>query len=268
MQLPLGLGYFEQVELYRDKESWRRGLAGGWDATGRAGLHEAVLVVVAFLIYFLVRGAVSDRVDLAFDNARALIDFERRTWLYHEASMQSWVIDHYAIVRTLNAIYFWGHMPIIVVMAAWLWWRHRHEYVLARNAFLASGAIAVVMYWLVPVAPPRLLPETGLVDTLALYDQASYNAQETKAFVNQYAALPSLHFGWAGLLGGIVARVGNHRLFLMLGVAWPAAMFLSIVMTGNHFIVDAVAGAVVCLAGLGVAIFLDRRGPDVFHRRG
>lgn len=245
-----------------------RRLVGIWDRTGKAGLHEAALVVVAFLIYFLVRGAVIDRADLAFENARRLIDIERSAGLYREATLQSWVIDHYWLVRALNIVYFWGHMPLIIVAAAWLWIGHRSQYVITRNAFLISGAIGVVVYWLVPLAPPRLLPETGLVDTLALYDQASYNAQETRAFVNPYAALPSLHFGWAMLLGGVVAWVAPRREFVVFGIAWPVAMLASIVMTGNHFIADAIAGALVCLVGLAIAQYADRRWPHIFRRLG
>ena len=89
---------------------------------------------------------------------------------------------------------------------------------------------------------------------MAVFDRLSYQAQETQAFVNPYAAVPSLHFGWSMLLGGVVAWVGRSRASLVaLGIVWPLAMFFAVVMTGNHFILDAVAGAVVSVAGLGIA---------------
>jgi hypothetical protein len=157
-------------------------------------------------------------------------------------------------------------MPVVVVLAIWLWFRDRHDYVITRNAFLASGAIGVAIYWLWPLAPPRLIEETGLLDTMALFDRAGYNAQETSAFVNPYAAMPSLHFGWSLLLGLTVGWVGRRWWHWSLGVAWPLAMFFAVVMTGNHFILDAVAGAAVSFAGLGIAIVLDRRWPGVFAR--
>lgn len=247
-------------------ERARRAIARSWDVTGRAGLHEIVIVATSFFIYFFVRGAVVDRADLAFANARHLVEFERAARMYHEATMQSWVLDRYWLIRALNFVYFWGHMPLVVGLAVWLWVRHRYEYVLTRNAFLASGAIGLVIYWLWPVAPPRLMPETGLLDTMALYDRVSYSAQETSAFVNPYAAMPSLHFGWSLLLGMVVGWVGRKPFFWAFGVAWPAAMLLSIVMTGNHFIIDAVGGAVVSFGGLWIALELDRRWPRVFTR--
>jgi hypothetical protein len=180
--------------------------------------------------------------------------------------MQSWLIDHSWAVRLFNQIYFWGHMPLVLVIAVWLWVRHRHNYILARNAFLASGAIGIVIYWAVPVAPPRLMPELGIVDTMAVYDRLGYNAQQTKAFVNPYAALPSLHFGWSLLLAAVAGWVGGTRWHWAFGGVWAVAMFVAVVLTGNHFILDAVAGAAVSFLGLLIALLLDRRWPAVFAR--
>lgn len=249
--------------------SLRRHALRAWRISHRVGLHEAVVVVCAFLIYFLVRGMVVDRASLAYGNARDVIDFERDLGLYHELTIQSWILGHYALVRAVNAIYFWGHMPLVIAFAVWLFVRHRHTYGLVRNAFLASGAIAVVIYALYPVAPPRLLPGEGFIDTIAVHDQLSYNAQETGAFVNPFAAVPSLHFGWSLLLGLAVAVEARHWLLRAAGIAWPVVMFFSVVMTGNHFIVDAVAGGIVSFAGLGVAWLLSlwlRRDPPIARR--
>ena len=161
----------------------------------------------------------------------------------------------------MNWVYFWGHMPLVILLAVWLYIWHRRAYRLTRNAFLASGAIAVVIYGLYPVAPPRLIPFAGFIDTMAAFDRVGYNAQEAEAWVNEYAAVPSLHFGWSMLLGVVVAVVGKHPLAWAFGAIWPAAMFFSVVLTGNHFIVDAVAGAVVSFAGLGVAFAIERWWP-------
>ena len=237
-----------------------------WQMTGRLGLHEIVVVVVAFLIYFIIRGAVVDRADEAIARARDLISLQRALHLDWEVEMQSWILGHYWFIKCMNWLYFWGHMPVVIVFAFYLYARHRREYYLTRNAFLASGAIAVLIYWLLPVAPPRLLPDAGLIDTMAVYDRVGYNAQEARAFVNQYAAVPSLHFGWSLLLGLVVARVGRHPLTWCLGVAWPIAMFFAIIMTGNHFVLDAVAGGIVSFAGLGIAFAIERARPRLRAR--
>ncbi len=225
------------------------------------GIEEIGVVVAAFLVYFLIRGAVVDREAEAMASARDLVRLQEWMRLDWELTMQSWILDHYWLIKVMNWVYFWGHMPLVVIFAVYLYVRHRHEYYLARNAFLASGAIAVVIYWAYPVAPPRLLAESGLIDTMAVYDRVSYNAQEASAFVNPYAAVPSLHFGWSLLLAVVVARVGNHPVSWAIGIAWPVAMFFAVVMTGNHFVLDAVAGAAVSFAGLWIAVVWGR------HRR-
>ncbi|WP_322797150.1 phosphatase PAP2 family protein [Tepidiforma sp.] len=238
-----------------------------WRATERLGLHEVVVVVVAFLIYFTIRGLVVDRAGEAMVRAFNLIELEQQLHIYWELRMQSWVLDSYLLIRALNAIYFWGHMPLVALLGVWLFLFHRRAYYRTRNAFLASGAIGVVIYWLFPVAPPRLVPFSGFIDTMAAFDRFGYNAQETQAFVNPFAAVPSLHFGWSLLLGAVVAWVGRHPLAVAFGIAWPIAMFFSVIMTGNHFILDAVFGAMVSFAGLGVALLAERLWRAALARR-
>ena len=232
--------------------------ARSWRVLARMGLQEGVAVVGAFLVYFAIRGAVVDRADEAMARGLKIIDWEKDWGIYHELWMQALILDQYWLIKVVNWVYFWGHMPLIVIVAVWLYSKHRETYRLARNSFLASGAIGLVGYWLFPVAPPRLIEGAGFVDTMALYDRVGYNAQETAAFVNQFAAVPSLHFGWSLLLGFLIGRTGKSALWWVLGAVWPVAMFFSVVMSGNHFIFDAIAGGAVSFAGLGVALWMER----------
>ena len=237
-----------------------------WRFTRRTGIQEAVVVVIAFLVYFFIRGAVVDRAGEALSNGLDLIALERALGMYWEIEWQSWIINEYWAVRVMNWIYFWGHMPLVIVLAIYLWVWHRSTYGLVRTAFLASGAIGVVIYALYPVAPPRLIPFVGYVDTMAVLDRVGYQAQEAQAFVNPYAAVPSLHFGWSMLLGGAVAWVGRRHVSLVVfGVLWPVLMLFSVVMTANHFIVDAAAGAIVSLAGLAIAEAMRRAQPEALR---
>ncbi len=245
---------------------WRARVERAWTLADRAGLHEIVLVVSAFLVYFYIRGVVVGREGEAIARALDIIRLERHLGFYWELKMQSWILDHFWAIKVVNWVYFYGHMPLVILSAFWLYIWHRRAYKLSRNAFLASGAIGVVMYALWPVAPPRLIADAGFLDTMAVYDRVGYNAQETKAFVNPYAALPSLHFGWSLLLGVVVYRVTEYRTLKVFAVLWPVAMFFGIVMTANHFIVDAVAGAVVSFAGFGVALALERWRPALVAR--
>jgi len=254
-------------------------------------LLEAAIVAVAFLLYFGVRGAVIDRPEAAYRHALDVIDVQRSLGFFWEDNLNNWVKDKLFVSQAMNLVYFYLHFPLIIVFGIWLYYFRREKYTLTRDAFLASGAIALVVYWLYPVAPPRELPElaaqfdpnapayvSGFLDTLQVHLGYAYDTQSTRAFVNPYAAMPSLHFGWDLLLGlGIIwafwptkaskatapPRPSKFRWFLVLalmGIALPVLQVFSITMTANHFLLDAAAGGVVALAGIGVAIVLQRWG--------
>lgn len=238
---------------------------------------------MGFLLYFAVRGAVIDRPEIAYGNALDLILLQRRLGIFWEDDIQSWVADKLFIVQSANIIYFWLHFPLIIVFGIWLYSFRRSKYTLMRDAFLASGAIALVIYWLYPMAPPRELPGlaarfdpdapayvTSFVDTMKTYLGYAYDTQSTRAFVNPYAAMPSLHFGWDLLLGiGILwAFWGQRWLWIAgpIGVALPTMQVFAITITGNHFFLDAAAGAAVSLAGFPVALALRRWGYPALGR--
>ena len=190
---------------------------------GRRDLMEALLVGVAFLLYFAVRGSVVDRPETAYFHALDVIDIQRKLGIFWEDDMNNWIKDRHFLAQTANIVYFWLHFPLIIAFGIYLYYAQRHKYTLMRDAFLTSGASALIVYWLYPVAPPRALPELarlydgggpeyirGFFDTMQEYLGYGYQAQSTKAFVNPYAAMPSLHFGWDLLLGvGIVWRPGG-----------------------------------------------------------
>ena len=223
--------------------------------------REISLVACGLLVYFLFRGNVTDRAAEATRNATAVIDAQQALGMFWEPHLQAWVLESAIHVRLWNWVYFWAHAPAIVVVGLWLLWRHPRTYVLIRNAFLVSAVIALVCYRLYPVAPPRLVQGYGFVDTMQLYSNVSYQAQSLQPFVNPYAAMPSLHFGWSFLLGvGIWLALRDGR-GLALGVALTALMGLAIVLTANHYILDGVAGFAVAAAGLLVALWWDRGRP-------
>ena len=167
----------------------------------REFLRELGLVGAAALLYFLVRGAVQDRAAEAFARARALLELEQTLGLAWELAVHEAALSANLIVDLANAVYFWGHMPLLIVLALWLWFRDRATWRWLRAALLVSSLLGIVCYVVWPTAPPRLMPELGYIDTLASRAAASYQAQEVGPFVNPYAALPSLHVGWALLAG-------------------------------------------------------------------
>jgi hypothetical protein len=241
----------------------------------RRDLIEAVLIASAFLAYFGVRGAVVDQPEAAYRHALSIIDIQRSLGFFWEDSMNRWVENKEFIAQVMNLSYFYLHFPLIIVFGIWVYYFRREKYTLQRDAFLLSGAIALVIYWLYPVAPPRDLPELaarfdpnapvyvhGFVDTLQKYLGYAYDSESTRAFVNPYAAMPSLHFGWDLLLGLAIiwSFWGQRWLWIMapIGISLPVLQVFSITLTANHFFLDAAAGGVVALSGLGLALAVQR----------
>jgi membrane-associated phospholipid phosphatase len=224
-------------------------------------VREIGLVAAGLLIYFLIRGNVTERAADATRNAAAIIDVQKALGIFWEPQMQAWILNSAFQIRFWNWVYFWAHAPAIVIVGLWLLWRHWNTYVLIRNAFLVSAVLGLICYYLFPVAPPRLMPGYGFVDTMLLYSTTSYQAQSLKPFVNPYAAMPSLHFGWAFLLGVGVYWVLRDVRGLAIGVLLTLSMGFAIVLTANHYILDAVAGFAVAMIGLLVAVWWDRRRP-------
>ena len=226
----------------------------------RDGL-ELALVALAFLLYFIVRASVIDRPDLAIENALRIVDAERALGIYAERAWQEAVLEDTTIVRSFNFVYFWLDFPLIAAVGLLLYFRRRRQYTFTRDAMLFSGALALVAYAFFPVAPPRLVPDSGMVDTLQALDNLSYQAQSTEFFVNPYAAMPSLHVGWAFLVSiGVVMAFPGNRVVLVLAVLHPVAQWASTVFTGNHYFLDGAGGLVVIAFGLAGATFMQRRG--------
>lgn len=225
-------------------------------------VYEIALVAVAFLLYFIVRASVVQRDEEAQRNAVDIIDLQRTLGFFWEQDLNAAILDYGVLIQLFDAIYFWMDFPLIVAIGLWLYFfGHRHQYTIARDALLASGAIALVVYHLYPVAPPRLLPpEFGFVDTLNEFNHLAYQAQSTEFFVNPYAALPSLHIGWAVLVGGVLFWTTRNWLIRALAVFLPIGQFAAILFTANHYIIDAMAGVVVALMGLLIAMALQRWG--------
>ena len=222
---------------------------------------ELALVGLAFLLYFVVRANVIDRPDLAIENAMRIVDLERTLGIYAEQAWQQAILDDRAIVRFFNFVYFWLDFPLIAGLGLLLYFRRRWYYTFTRDAILASGALALISYAFFPVAPPRLLPDAGFIDTLQALDNLSYQAQSTEFFVNPYAAMPSLHVGWAFLVAlGVARAFPGNRVVLVLAVAHPVAQWSSTVFTGNHYFLDGAGGIVVAAMGLAAAVLMQRWG--------
>lgn len=227
-------------------------------------LGQFGLVLLGVLVYFGVRGLTRAEPSTAVRHAQHLVNVERSLGLEHEAGVQHVVVRHGWLTDLANWIYIWGHWPVIAVVLIWLAMRHRVVYLRLRNAMVASGAVGCVVFATYPVAPPRLM-SLGLIDTVTQRSSA-YRVLQPPAFVNQYAALPSLHVGWDLLVGLAVASAASTAVVRWLGRLMPVLMALAVVATANHYIVDGIVGAVLALGGLALALRLEhqREKPQPF----
>ncbi len=217
---------------------------------------ELLFIVPAYTAYQFVRGAVHGKADDAYDNASRLIHIEQRLRIFHEAYLQQLILPKAWVVDFFNYLYIWGHLPIIIAVAVWLYTYHRPNYALFRNAFLISGLIALIGFSTVPLAPPRYMPAFGFTDTI-IHAQSYYAFQNPK-IVNQYAAMPSLHFGWDLLVAIAIGYNTSKRWIRVVAVFMPIIMLGGIVLTANHYFLDAAAGALVSMMGLAFAYGLRR----------
>ena len=211
-------------------------------AAARRALRELALVAALFLAYKLGRLLVEGHVAEAMSNAAAIWDFERTLHVPDEAALQSWLLGHEFWVRAANCFYAYVHFPATAFTLIWMYVRRPEIYLWMRRTLATLTAFALVVHSLYPLAPPRMLNIAGLVDTGRLLGPSVYGSPSSDTLSNQYAAMPSLHFGWAIVVGlaWAAAMSGRAR---WLWLAHPALTLLVIVVTGNHYWVDAVAAA-------------------------
>lgn len=218
----------------------------------RNAAAQLAVVVGAFAAYEVARHAMEPNWGQAFANARRIESVERVLGLAWEQSLQRAFLAIPDLIQALNIFYFVGHFVFTGIFFVWLYRRSWDGFRSFRDAFLIATAIAVVVHWLFPTAPPRLAG-VGLEDTLLVLSGIDIGSPTSSAYSNPVAAVPSLHAAYALGVGIGVIRYARWRVVRLAGAVYPPLVVLTIVVTGNHFVLDAVAGIAVIGAGfLGV----------------
>jgi uncharacterized membrane protein YjdF len=176
----------------------------------------------------------------AFENARRAIDFEQSLGLYFEPDLQRLVLESDLITRAFNWVYSFGFLAVTAAALLWLWFVDDRAYRILRNSIGISAALAIVTIAVFPTAPPRLLAESGLVDSVVVFGREH-------SYANEYAAIPSLHVGWMAAVGFALAVSIGGRRGAMIGVLPGAIMMATVIVTGNHFWIDGVIGSIYAL---------------------
>ncbi len=239
-------------------------LPKGW---GDAGRQLAILVGVD-IGYELVRGiADSQRAD-AIAHGAQVIDLERSTHTFFEPSLQAFFLPTHWLIDVANQLYLNAQFSIALGFLVWLYLRRNESYYFVRNMFVVAMGLALVGYTLFPTAPPRMFPDSGFVDTITDFSNVNHDSSLAKIFINPYAAVPSMHCAFALMIGGTGVMVCRTRFAKAFWAAWPLLIVWVVIVTANHYWVDAALGWAVALTSALVAQrLLARARPEAWAWR-
>lgn len=218
---------------------------------------QAGVVISAVAAYFGVRGLTEGSAEVAVQHALDIVAWERALGIYIEPAVADPVASSAVLATLANWVYIWGHWPVIAGTMLWTGFAHREVFLRLRDAMIVSGLLGMLIFATYPVAPPRLAG-LGFTDTVT-ERSLSYRVLQPPAFVDQYAAMPSLHAGWDLLVGVAIVTAASTWGLRLFGALMPVLMAVSVVVTANHFILDVVAGVLLVLIGHLAALRMERR---------
>jgi hypothetical protein len=209
-----------------------------------SGMIELAMAVGLYAMYEVVRGFGSTTLTEARFHTAGIVSLERHLGVFVERAVQQ-AVEHLPVApMILGFAYMSLHFGATAVALVWVHRRHRERFALVRTTLVVSTAISLVIYVLYPAAPPRLAG-IGFADTVTEKAGINMSSDALGSLYNPFAAVPSLHFGYALLVGVTVAALARRRWVRAIGASYPPFMLFTIVATGNHFIFDAVAGGIV-----------------------
>ncbi|MFD4555853.1 bifunctional glycosyltransferase 87/phosphatase PAP2 family protein [Streptomyces sp. NPDC058469] len=222
-------------------------------------LLELLLIRVTYAAYQKVRLAATGGTNAggratAEHHGHEILSIERFLHIDIEHAVNHWVVKVEFLRDFFNFYYESFHFVVPLTVMAVLYWRRPVDYRWARSALGFATLLALVGFWLYPLAPPRLLPGLGIIDTVhGVQDFSKPDYGTLTALTNQYAAMPSLHFGWSLWCGVVIFALAPKWWMKALGLLHPFFTVSAIVATGNHWVLDAAGGAAVVAAGFGLA---------------
>ena len=225
--------------------------------------REIAYTAAFYALYTLVRnsqGSAREAKGQAFTNAKRIIRAERMLGMFHEESIQEVFLHSRAFVQFLNTWYGVAHFVVTLAAMVWCFRVMPERYRSIRNGLAIMTGLALLGFAFFPLLPPRLLPGSyGFVDTLKVFGGPwSFDSGPAAKVSNQYAAMPSLHFGWASWCAITFWPWARTRWRRVLLVAYPLVTLFAIVVTANHYLLDAAGGLVVFAAGTSLGRWLDR----------
>lgn len=223
-------------------------------------LGEVLIIVFLLTIYDRIKDLVGPRTSEAFENARGVLRIEKTLDLHIEQSANHWLAGHYWLGVLASWWYEFAWATCAFVLIGICYWSRPWLYRSARNCMVAINAAGLLVFFLLPVAPPRLLPGANYRDTVAL---SGFGASHDGALpAAQYAAMPSLHLGWATFTAILLWQMTSRRWLRAIAVAYPVITAIVVVTSANHYVLDVLAGAALAV----IAALLTGLWPGVRRR--
>jgi membrane-associated phospholipid phosphatase len=239
-------------------------LPKGWGDLAR----QIGLLILVDLAYETVRGLADGQRAIAFANGQRLIDLEQATHTFFEPGFQAFFLQFGWLTDFANQVYMNSQFAVVLTFFFWLYMFRNDSYYFVRNMFMVSMGLALIGYAFYPTAPPRLYPELGFVDTINDYSSVNHDSALAKAFINPYAAVPSMHCAFALMVGLSAAKLSRHWYTRTLWMIWPALVIWVVIVTGNHYWLDAALGAgVAACSALVASRLLARARPEAWAWR-
>ena len=222
---------------------WR--LSGRWLPQGWLdAIRQLALFAGAYYAYRIVRGFVDGQAGLAFENARSLVDVERSLGLFFEPGLQAWAKGEEWLLWCANWMYVNSHFVVTTTFLIWLYIARNHAYYFVRNMFMVAMGLALAGYLVYPTAPPRFLPEWGFSDTVASFvGETAENS--ANVLYNPFAAVPSMHVAFALMIAVPAFVLVRNRALKALWAVYPLVVTFVVMVTANHYWLDAALGALV-----------------------
>jgi PAP2 superfamily len=239
-----------------------RGLA----SSPRRGLVEVATLAALYGAYEVIRGQGHATYSVAMAHTDGIVDLERSLHVFGERGVQQAAHWLPGLPSVLGVAYIALHFLGTAAFLVWIHRRHQERFALVRNTLIGATAVALVLYVVYPVAPPRLAG-LGFIDDVSDSAKVNLSSDFLGSLYNPFAAVPSLHFGYALLVGGTLAALARTTRMRVLAWSYPALMLFVIVATGNHFFFDAAAGAVALGVGYTTASWIDSSSRRVRRSR-
>lgn len=228
--------------------------------------QEIIFIALSYIVYTYIRNNVPKHETTAQNHASWLFSTEKKLGLDVELAVNKFVAGvHWGgwhwLADVCDYYYATMHFVIVITVLIWVYVQHPMNYRSTRTALYAANGLAAAVFWLYPLAPPRLMePSQNFIDTVVIYHTwGSWGSADFAKISNQYAAMPSLHIGWS-LWAGLTIFMLSRRWWLrILGLAYPLATLMVIIGTANHFVLDAVGGVLVLAAGFFIQRLLTGR---------